>query len=190
MAQFNSFYDILDFSLLQKFCMEHGKEKVYAKGECFVHEGEICRNFGFVMSGYFKYCSLRSNGEEAIGGFAFKNEAIVDLYNSFIFGKPSIVSISAGCQSVVTEVTIPEMKQFIDTHYPTFLNDTTSALFSELYMRYFNILKKTPTERYAELLDKHPQLFNIVPLREIASYLQITPVYLSRIRKRIQDKEQ
>ncbi len=82
------------------------------------------------------------------------------------------------------------MKQFIDTHYPTFLNDTTSALFSELYMRYFNILKKTPTERYAELLDKHPQLFNIVPLREIASYLQITPVYLSRIRKRIQDKEQ
>ncbi len=54
MAQFNSFYDILDFSLLQKFCMEHGKEKVYAKGECFVREGEICRNFGFVMSGYFK----------------------------------------------------------------------------------------------------------------------------------------
>lgn len=113
MAQFNSFYDILDISLLQKFCVEHGKEKLYAKGECFVREGETGRNFGFVKSGYFKYCTGRSNGEEAIGGFAFKNEALVDLSNSFMFGKPSNVTISAGCQSIVAEVTISDIKQYI-----------------------------------------------------------------------------
>lgn len=189
MAQFNSFYDILDISLLQKFCVEHGKEKLYAKGECFVREGETGRNFGFVKSGYFKYCTGRSNGEEAIGGFAFKNEALVDLSNSFMFGKPSNVTISAGCQSIVAEVTISDIKQNINIHYPNFLKDATSAIFSELYKRYVNILKKTPTERYIELLNDHPQLFDIVPLQEIASYLLITPVYLSRIRKSIQNKK-
>lgn len=78
---------------------------------------------------------------------------------------------------------------YINIHYPNFLKDATSAIFSELYKRYVNILKKTPTERYIELLNDHPQLFDIVPLQEIASYLLITPVYLSRIRKSIQNKK-
>ncbi len=188
MAQFNSFYDILDLSLLQKFCMEHGKEKVYAKGECFVREGETCRNFGFIKSGYFKYCTCRTNGDEGIGGFAFENEALVDLANSFMSNRPSIVTISAGCQSTVIEVSISEIKRFLEANYPEFLKDVTSAIFSELYQRYLNVVKKTPTERYIELLNIHPKLFDIVPLQEIASYLLITPVYLSRIRKSIKDK--
>jgi hypothetical protein len=46
----------------------------------------------------------------------------------------------------------------------------------------------TCEERYFRLLDKHPEIFQRVPLQYIASYLDIEPQSLSRLRKRITGK--
>ena len=45
--------------------------------------------------------------------------------------------------------------------------------------------KKSPEQRYQRLLEIHGFLIERVPLKYIASYLGITPVSLSRIRKRV-----
>jgi hypothetical protein len=45
---------------------------------------------------------------------------------------------------------------------------------------------KPPEERYRALLEQDPHVLDIVPLHYIASYLGITPVSLSRIRKKVQ----
>ncbi|MDE6551975.1 MAG: hypothetical protein K2K98_03295 [Muribaculaceae bacterium] len=43
--------------------------------------------------------------------------------------------------------------------------------------------RKTPKERYLDLLSNYPEVFNIVPMKDIASFLNVTPTYLSRIRR-------
>jgi CRP-like cAMP-binding protein len=45
-----------------------------------------------------------------------------------------------------------------------------------------------PEQRYRELLGKRPDLFNRMPLQDIASYIGVTPQSLSRIRRNIQQK--
>jgi len=47
----------------------------------------------------------------------------------------------------------------------------------------------TPKERYLHLLKTRPELIQRVPQHQIASYLGVTPESLSRIRKRISEKE-
>ena len=43
----------------------------------------------------------------------------------------------------------------------------------------------TPEQRYLKLLTENPKLLHEIPLKMIASYLGVTDVGLSRIRKRI-----
>jgi hypothetical protein len=48
-----------------------------------------------------------------------------------------------------------------------------------------SFLFKTPEQRYLDLINRHPDIFNQVPLYHISSYLGIQPPSLSRIRKRL-----
>jgi hypothetical protein len=46
----------------------------------------------------------------------------------------------------------------------------------------------TPEERYLDLVKKHPHIFQRIPLQYIASYLDIEPPSLSRLRSRLTKK--
>ena len=55
-------------------------------------------------------------------------------------------------------------------------------LFFQSYSRYLDLFRFTSEERYLQLLKKCPEILQMVPLKEIASYLKITPIHMSRIR--------
>jgi len=57
-----------------------------------------------------------------------------------------------------------------------------------LQQRITSYLLDTPEERYMRLINETPDILNRVPLQYIASYIGVTPVSLSRIRKRILKK--
>ena len=57
-------------------------------------------------------------------------------------------------------------------------------LFFQSYSRYLDLFRFTPEERYLQLLKRCPKILQMVSLKEIASYLKITPVHMSRIRRR------
>ena len=59
------------------------------------------------------------------------------------------------------------------------------GLFDMVYTRYLDLYRYTPRERYLKLLDRCPQIVHMVSLQDIASFLNITPTYLSTIRKEI-----
>ena len=60
---------------------------------------------------------------------------------------------------------------------------TTEAIFSTVYDRYMALYCKTPQKRYDEIVSRHPDLFDLFSLKDIASFLNITPTHLSRLRK-------
>lgn len=184
MLKFNLYDQKIDFAAIKDACREKGTHTHYAKDEHFVQQGYVGKYLGVVESGYFKYVTLTSSGEEAVVGFAFEGEIVADYYNSFN-DLPSEISIKAGSDAEVSQIRTAEARELFYSVYHDCLSSINGALFSEIYTRYLELHRKTPTERYLDLIKLYSGVLATVSLRDIASYLLITPTYLSRIRKNL-----
>lgn len=184
MLKFNLYDQKIDFAAIKEACREKGTHTHYAKDEPFVQQGYVGKYLGVVESGYFKYVTLTSSGDEAVVGFAFEGEIVADYYNSFN-DLPSEISIKAGSDAEISQIRTAEARELFYSVYHDCLSSINGALFSEIYARYLELHRKTPTERYLDLIKLYPGLLATVSLRDIASYLLITPTYLSRIRKNL-----
>jgi len=60
--------------------------------------------------------------------------------------------------------------------------------FNELQNRVLQNISSTAEERYLAFLEQYPSLSNRLPGTQIASYLGVTPEFLSKIRKDITSK--
>lgn len=185
MAQINEFLSHIDFEAMREYCMANGKTARYAKGDCFAETGYVGRYVGFVKSGYFKYCVLTSKGDYAVTGFSFADECIMDFTQSFIFDKPSKISIISGCEAEVIQVPLRTLRDFISKDNPGLIYHMSAVVLEEAYGRYLHLYQKSPTERYRELVEKYPDVLSEVSLRDIASFLLVTPIHLSRIRRKM-----
>lgn len=184
MSRLNSYLDYVDLSALRIYCEEHGVLHRYSKGECFLSEGEKGNYFALVSKGYFKFVVSDSDSDVSVVNFAFEGEFVADLINSF-HGCHSEGSIIAGSQSDVYMISYSELKGWCKENMPEFVPSVSSALFRMLYTRYLDGYRMTPKERYIDFIRAYPDVLQIISLKELASYLHITPVYLSRIRKEV-----
>tara|TARA_B110000902_G_scaffold99747_1_gene117924 strand:- start:405 stop:1007 length:603 start_codon:yes stop_codon:yes gene_type:complete len=75
------------------------------------------------------------------------------------------------------------------TNILKFLLSSYKEMIQTLLYRVESMIDKTPEQRYKDLLDKNPQFFQTVYHKDIASYLGITPVSLSRIINRKTEKK-
>ena len=183
MAELNDFMTRIDMSMLNDYIAANGQSVVYAKGERIVQQGRLCRYVGVVHSGYFKYLALNSKGDEVVTGFSFEGEVVTDYVQGFLYDRPSLTSIVAGCEAEVQCVSVEEARQFIFERNPGFVAEVSSNLLQEAYCRYLNILVKTPTERFHELVSRYPGVTQKLPIQEIASYLGVSRRQLHRIRE-------
>lgn len=186
-SRFNIYDQTIDLSIIKEYCRENGCTVHYSKDDVFVQQGCMGKYLGVVESGYFKYTTLTSSGNEAVVGFAFEGEIVADYYNSFN-GLSSEITIKAGNDASVFQIRTGEARNIFNSFFEGNLSALNGTLFSEIYSRYLELYRKTPTERYIDLITLYPQILDIVSLRDIASYLLVTPVYLSRIRKNLAKK--
>lgn len=187
MARFNIYDSIIDLSAIKDYCREKGRLCHYAKEDIFIQQGSVGKYLGVVESGYFKYTTLTSSGNEAVVGFAFEGEIVADFLNSYL-RRPAEITVKAGADAEVSRINMDEARSLFDASFDNNLSPLIGTLFIEIYSRYLELHRKTPTERYLDLIGQYPQILDTVSLRDIASYLLVTPVYLSRIRKNIAKK--
>ena len=67
----------------------------------------------------------------------------------------------------------------------TVFEDLNAILFNKLLKRNIDLIKYSPEQYYLQMMEEYGITLNYIPLKDIASYLGITPQALSRIRKRI-----
>ncbi len=161
----------------------------FKKQECFVREGMIAKEVGLVLEGEFRQFYTK-DGEGRTTYFFFPDQ-LIGAYMSCVTGQPSPVTIEA--LSEATCIHFPySVLQSLFNRYAGW--QKFGRLFAEYIMvsleeRMAGLLLRTPEERYLELLaGDNEAIFQIIPQHYIASYLGITPVSLSRIRRRIMEK--
>ena len=182
MARINDFMTKIDLSELREYIMRNGTTVQHRRGSDLCRKGEVCRNVGIVISGYFKYTAIASDGEECVTGFSFKDEIVTDYVCSFLFNRPSFTSITAGADATVLQVPISAIREHLKEHHPGFVAETSSVLLREAYSRYIDLHTLTPEERYNELCKRDKCDLREVALQEIASFLTISRRQLHRIR--------
>lgn len=159
----------------------------FKRNNLLLSEGECAKNHFFVVSGCVRSYYI-INGEERTTEFYTENQSIIPV--SLINKQPSeyFIVCLEDCQIAIGSEErdqaliekIPKLKNLI-MKSDTQVRIQTQVLFD-------NFKNNSPEMRYRYLMDIRPDLFNRVPLQHLATYLGITPVSLSRLRKRLSGK--
>lgn len=158
-------------------------------GEFIAKSDEPAQHFIFVSMGCLMTYYTDSDGVEHVLQFATASWWTGDL-DSFTSHTPSILSIRAIAD---TEVLVMTMKGFEDllVRVPK-LEKYFRILFQNSLVTHGNRILQTISftaeERYEAFREKYPTLEQFVPQKYIASYLGVTPEFLSKIRRRLMSK--
>lgn len=181
------FNNILPLNEEEKaFVEEVFKERRVKRRQFILQEGEICKHNTFVLEGCFKMYFVDDSGKDHNLQFAIENWWIGDI-GSFHSEEPSKLNIEAIENSVILQIKkVDQLKLFVD--YPKF-NRIFRVLAENamvgLQKRTIQNISSTAEERYLDFLQQHPQFFNRISNVQIASYLGVTPEFLSAIRRKL-----
>ena len=162
------------------------KERRIRKRQFILQEGDVNKFNTFVVKGCFRMYVVDKSGKEHNLQIAIENSWTGDI-QSFFFKKPSKLYIEAMENSIVFQIKREDQfRLYLD--YPKF--DRIFRILAEnsnlsLQRRILNNISLSSEERYLDFLERHPQLFNRISNVQIASFLGMTPEFLSTIRKRI-----
>lgn len=163
--------------------LEKASFKQYDKNELILREGETEQYVSFVMEGMARLFFFRGEKEHSID-FFFRG-SFLSSYESFITQTPSVFSIQALSPLSLLRINHTEIQLLFEKNAK--LQQIGRILTEELFMRLServqDLLSLSATERYNKLLDLQPEYVLNIPLKYLASYLNVTPESLSRIRK-------
>jgi CRP-like cAMP-binding protein len=158
------------------------------KKHYFAEHGKVCDKVGFIVKGAVRYFHVK-DGEEITGYFSFESE-FLSSYKSYLTGQPSLTYIQALEDAKLITFTRKDMEQMLNNPMLAYKMERFGRLIAEHYLicyedRVTAFITQTPEERYLQLLNTSREIIQRMPQHYIANYLGITPVSLSRIRKRI-----
>lgn len=159
-----------------------------AKGEHFLKTGRYADRLGFVQSGLIREYITTADGD-ITKWISTKGYFVVDL-SSFVFGQPARWNIEAltDCELyVVSQEDYRKIKDVV-SGWAELEKLFIAKCFTVLEDRVIMHLSMTAEQRYRQLFNYNPALFNTVPLQYLASMLGMTPETFSRIRKKNTNK--
>ena len=201
----------IDLQLLRDFCEREGEAVVYRKGDQLEREGDPARWFAFVTEGCFKYVKYgisddkapikrepssslgmaereeaRPKVKEHITWFSFEGEFAGD-YPACLDGRPSQTTIKAMMPSRLLRVSSEQLMDFFrqDAEKMELRSVIAEHLLSQARACYLDLHRATARERYELLLKRCPGIVEFLDLQDIASFLNIHPNTVSKIRRDI-----
>lgn len=161
------------------------QEVKLSAGEYFLQHGQVSRKLAFIQEGLFRIYYLK-DGKELTHCFC-KENSLTCSYKSLITQQPSEMAIQAVEDSVIYMFAYEDLQKFYEKD-PFWqqvgrIASEHEYINVETHTRFLADL--TATEKYLHVMQTDKELLQRVPLNYLASYLQIAPETLSRIRKKI-----
>jgi CRP-like cAMP-binding protein len=185
----NHFSNITPLSVEEKKALEDNMVITHFKKDTFLlKEGQFSSDTYFIVEGCIRqYCTVGI--EEKTTNFFTEGQWVISL-TGLTQNTPSahnLVCIEDTSLVVGNEQKAQELfKEF--PRFETIARVVVEKAFAEQHQLMTSYLTDTPEQRYLNLLKTRPDIFQKVPQYQLASYIGVKPESLSRIRKRIIDK--
>ena len=195
MSAKNCFREVLaeesDFPLTDSvydLIVDAADEVSYGKREAIIVAGVVDPDVYIIKEGIVRGYIL-SQGVENNIYFGLEGTLLASM-QSFSQGAPSIICVEACCQTTVLRLRKADVERLMDesNEFCRWIAGvfTRRSCYDELKAK---VMNGDARWRYEWLECCRPELFEHVPLKAIASYLKMTEVHVSRIRKQILSKK-
>lgn len=159
------------------------------QGDVIESAGEITRYFIYVGSGCLLSYYTDKQGNEHVIQFALAGWWTGDIH-SYTKGIPSIFTTKALTDSEVWLIPKASLDLLLEK-YPKFERYFRIIFQNSLVTHQSRLMQSysaTAEERYLSFQQKYPSLEQYIPQKNIASYLGMTPEFLSKIRRNLMKK--
>lgn len=182
-----------DWQLLEP----HLQQRILKKGQSIRFENEIWNEAMFIDEGIIRSYIINDEGKEFTRQFYFNspessvaNLFVLDL-TSLTLQTPSIRGFEVLEESILTVVPGNVLYHLYETNknWERLGRKMAELAYIDMERFYHEILTLTPSERYRRLQKNMQTLLSRVSQYHIATYLGITPISLSRIRKKLKTEE-
>lgn len=158
--------------------------KTFKNDQAVIRKGQFVSKYFFVARGGVRFV-LHTPERDITAWMIFENNMFTDL-QALRSGKPSEASILTVSETTIYSIDALKMEDFYK-RFPE-MQLFGRLIVEEAFLRMIDSLNSFQTmdaeTRYLELLKKS-DVINRIPLKQLASYLGVTPNSLSRIRKNI-----
>ncbi|QLH28079.1 MAG: Crp/Fnr family transcriptional regulator [Candidatus Parvibacillus calidus] len=167
----------------QAYILELFTEKKLKRKQFILHEGQANHHVSFVVDGCLRAYSVDKNGFERILQFAPNDWWITDIH-SFVTGMPASLNIDAIEESTILMITREDREKALSLvpkleRYFRILMEKNLAANRQ---RIIDRLSLTAKERFVSFCNTYPELINRIPQKQMASYIGVTPEFLSKMR--------
>lgn len=162
--------------------VSHFTLQKFKRNELLVRQGERVSHMYFVISGLLKLIYHDESGKEHILSFAMEDWWETD-YRAFYTASTATMSLQCLEDSEVLCITLRDYRQLcaaLPKVVSFFLEKATSGHIAS-QQRILSLLRSSAQERYEQLLQRYPSLFQRVPKTLLASYLGVSRETLSRL---------
>lgn len=161
------------------------KVKTLKKKSVLLGHHAISTHMNFIAKGCLRAYTVTNDAKIQITQFGIEGWWINDLY-SYLTQTPSAQTIEALEDSVIIQIHKSTLNQWFDEIHPIerFFRLKFESAYVASQERTHNTINKTAEERYLEFRQKYRNIEQRVPQYMVASYLGITPEFLSMLRKR------
>lgn len=158
--------------------------KLFQKKEYLLKEQSVCKYKYFIIKGIVRSFYIDTKGNEKITQFAIDNWWVTNM-ESFIKETPSTISIQALEETEILIIDKDNLESLF-YHIPKLerlFRIITENMLIAIQRKNDIYLQMKSKNRYDDLVKHFPDFIQRVPQYMIASYLEITPEYLSELRK-------
>ena len=189
--------DIEKLKLLYKFSknltlsdvqvlLKSAKIKSYTQGEYLITEGQLKKDVFLIKKGLVRGFKINDKGEEITTMLRWEHQPF-SCPNLTLFNEPAQHYFEALEPTIAFSFDHDKIHDILDNNPKLGTNSKHfyQSIIKEALQRIDGFVMLSPEERYLDFIDSNPNIANRVPDKYIAHVLGITPVSLSRIRKRI-----
>lgn len=184
--QFGSKLSLSDLQVLLK----SAQKQSFEPGALLIQAGQRRKEIFWIRKGLVRGYRLTEKGEEITTMLRWENQPVTSP-NLILFDQPALLNIQAIEATAVFRIDYNRLQTIIANNPKLEANrhQIMKSIIKEALERIDSFILKTPEERYLDFIATKPDILNRVPNKYIAHVLGITPVSLSRIRKRIASKK-
>lgn len=178
-AFFNSIHPVED-SILEDY-LSHWEELNCPRKTLVTQAGQTERWMYFVLEGIQKSYYLH-DGKVHVIAFTYP-PSLSGIPESFFSQTPSHYFLDTITESRFLRISYTKHQELMQVHRPieTLFRKATEVLLTGVLERHYELMAFSIEERFRNFVQRSPHLLNLIPHKDLASYLRIDPTNFSKL---------